>query len=186
MKLKKSFVTLTLCFSLCVFPLVHASLPNPKIVVDGNQVNSEIPALIRGDRTLVPLRIISEYMGYKVNWNKMTKKISITSPSEKKEMILTIGEPSAQIAGSSVTLDCVPILEKECTFVPLRFIAEYYNKKVVWENHTRTVYIGDAPATVVKDQANILKDGTFSQSKAEVQQKDDPIIGDTLAAKDKH
>lgn len=44
---------------------------------NGAKVNLDAPAEIRNGRTFVPVRFISEVLGYKVNWNASTKTVNI-------------------------------------------------------------------------------------------------------------
>lgn len=158
MKRKKSLTALALCLALSLPLSVTSAVGSPAVIVDGNPVKTDSPPIIRNDRTLVPLRTISEYLGYEVNWNDQLKQVSIASPTEKKQLILTVGQITAQLDGHFLPMDCPPILENNRTYVPLRFIAECYNKKVFWEEKTHTVYIGDAPATLVKNQTTVFLD----------------------------
>lgn len=48
---------------------------------NGTPVTLDVPAKIINDRTMVPLRFVSEALGAKVNWNGETETIYITSPS---------------------------------------------------------------------------------------------------------
>lgn len=47
--------------------------------VDGRPVTLDVPAMIIGGRTLVPLRFISESLGARVDWNPATRTVLITS-----------------------------------------------------------------------------------------------------------
>lgn len=47
--------------------------------VNGRAVLLDVPALIVGGRTLVPLRFVSEAMGARVDWNAATRTVFITS-----------------------------------------------------------------------------------------------------------
>lgn len=47
--------------------------------VDGRPVTLDVPAMIIGGRTLVPLRFISESLGTRVDWNAATRTVLIAS-----------------------------------------------------------------------------------------------------------
>jgi hypothetical protein len=49
-------------------------------MVDGRSATLLEPAQLRGDRTMIPLRFISEVLGYKVEWFGDARKIIITLP----------------------------------------------------------------------------------------------------------
>lgn len=46
--------------------------------VDGQKVTLDVPPVIRNNRTMVPLRFVSESLGCKVEWDKDTQKITIS------------------------------------------------------------------------------------------------------------
>ncbi len=51
--------------------------------VNGETWKLEVPAKIKNDRTLAPLRFVGEAFGGKVNWDEATKTVYITSPEDK-------------------------------------------------------------------------------------------------------
>lgn len=48
------------------------------VLVNGEEVEIDSPAEIRGARTFVPLRFVSEILGAQVDWNDATKQVTIT------------------------------------------------------------------------------------------------------------
>lgn len=53
-----------------------------KVNIDGKDVVSDVPPIIMDDRTLVPLRVVSEYLGADVEWDGKTKSVSIKSNTD--------------------------------------------------------------------------------------------------------
>ncbi|MDR2940664.1 MAG: copper amine oxidase N-terminal domain-containing protein [Clostridiales bacterium] len=74
------------------------------------------------NRTLVPLRLISENLGAKAGWDPGTKKVTIVDGSVNIELF--IGNTKATINGKEYTLDVAPKIFNNYTYVPARFIAE--------------------------------------------------------------
>lgn len=60
------------------FTIVSAGSPI-KIRIDGKQVESDVPPQNINGRVLVPIRVISEYLGAKVDWDKNNNSVSIES-----------------------------------------------------------------------------------------------------------
>lgn len=58
-----------------------------------------------------------------------------------KEVLLTIGRKQATINGKTIQLDVSPEIINMTTFVPIRFVVEQFNGKVVWNPTERTVTI---------------------------------------------
>ena len=90
-------------------------------------------------RTLVPVRFISEFLGFEVVWDAQAKTVTIKDSS--KTIILTIGNETALINGKEVKTDVAPLIKSDRTFVPLRFIAETMGFNVEWNSANRSVAI---------------------------------------------
>lgn len=93
------------------------------------QINEDIgyPYINKYDRTMVPIRTISENIGYNVGWDKNTKVVTLKN--NDKTICLEIGKDYSIINGREVKLDSeksntkVEIVNNR-TYVPLRFISE--------------------------------------------------------------
>ncbi len=115
-----------------------------KVHVMGRAVDFEEygqPPIIRDNRTLVPLRTISDYLGAEIDWDGETRKITIEYDDTTIELI--IGENEVEINGQSQELE-VPaqITEKERTVVPLRFISEVMGISVDYREETGEIDLG--------------------------------------------
>lgn len=82
------------------------------------------------NRTLVPVRAISEIYGADVQWFDMERKVTIKLGS--KAINLFIGKKEATINGKTYILDCPPKIVSGRTFVHLRFISEALDAEVNW------------------------------------------------------
>jgi len=85
--------------------------------------------IVQNDRTLVPVRIISETLGAQVDWDANQKVVTVTDPNTT--IVLKIGSSEATVNGDTVTLDAAAMISSDSrTYVPLRFIAEAMNAQV--------------------------------------------------------
>lgn len=69
-----------------------------QIKLNGNYIKSDVSPIVENQRTLVPIRVISESLGYDVNWDQESKTISIFSYSPdktklNKSIMLILNEP---------------------------------------------------------------------------------------------
>lgn len=92
--------------------------------------------------TLVPLRIVSENLGAKVDWNSKTKTITIIY--KDKEMILTVGSKTAQVNGTIKTLSLAPQIKEFTTMVPIRFVSENLGCAVNWNKQLQIISVNDS------------------------------------------
>lgn len=95
------------------------------------------PYLDENDRTLVPLRFIAEAFGCDVEWKGETQEVKING--DFITMKIGSSEYTAAAAGLSSavetkTMDTAPVIINDRTMVPLRAIAETFNKKVFYDN----------------------------------------------------
>lgn len=124
------------------------SVRTVSIVLDGQTLASDIPAFIVDNRTLVPVRIVSENLGAQVTWKQDTRQVQIETGGTS--ITLTIGSAQALVNGEAVALyDGVPATMAAMgsltrTMVPLRFVSEQLGAQVEFDNDTSTVRITTA------------------------------------------
>lgn len=104
--------------------------------------------IIKESRTFVPLRFISENLGYKVEYFDETKDIKISNDKDVVE--LKVNSKDFSKNGEASEMDVKTFLTNNYTFVPLRFISEAFGKEVGWDDPSRSVHIGNKPAEFPK------------------------------------
>lgn len=134
-------ISAAMTLSLCLITNVSAAnVKNDiKIEIDGKNVISDVSPFIERDRTLVPIRVISENLGYEVGWDNNTRKVTVKN--NEKTIELVIGKKDVKVNNKIGSIDVAPKIKSERTFVPLRFISESFDNDVDWNNDTRTVKI---------------------------------------------
>lgn len=100
--------------------------------VDNEAVIYDAAPVIRNDRTLVPIRIVTETLGGKVDWNGVTKEVTLNI--DGKEIKMTIGKTLEKYGVAPVIID-------GRTFVPVRFVADELGATIAWDDATKTVTI---------------------------------------------
>ncbi|SMP68443.1 stalk domain-containing protein [Anoxynatronum buryatiense] len=109
----------------------------------GNEIHQlDAMPFIDGEtnRTLVPLKFISEALGATVTWLPETRQVLITEGDT--EILLTIGSKEVLVNGEMILIDTEPrIIPPGRTFVPLRVIGELLGATVVYDEVTREISI---------------------------------------------
>ena len=145
-----------------------------RLWMKGEIIKSDVAPYISEDRTMVPLRVISENLGKKVTWNNNDKKVNIKD-EKGNEFSLVINEKFMENVSSDsnlkIKLDAPAVIKDNRTFVPIRAIAEAFGEKVQWDNDKRVVVIGDN-----YDSKKIKND--------EIENTEDPLGLDYLYKKD--
>lgn len=102
------------------------------------------PPFIYNERTMVPLRFISESIGAIVEWDSVVRIVTITieeSSGIKKVLKLSPDSNVASLNGKPYEMDTKPIIKDDRVFVPVRFIMEAFGAKVEWRSLDRKVLI---------------------------------------------
>lgn len=152
-KLLSVFMVLMMALSAVTFAADDSSQVTVKL--DGQEISfpDAKPFIDKRDRTLVPIRFVSEAMGAEVSWDDATQTVTIIKGHNT--ITYTIGSFKALLNGSVQVLDTVGILLEDRTFVPLRFISEMLNCEVEWVAETSTVEITSPPAPVAFPEPEI-------------------------------
>lgn len=55
-------------------------IQNPiKLIIDGKEIETDVPPQIINGRTMVPVRVVAENLGCAVKWDKQNNTVIITS-----------------------------------------------------------------------------------------------------------
>lgn len=116
---------------------------NLKLTDDGAGSTSDTPQpFINADnKTMVPVRFISEKLGAEVGWNGDLQEVTIKDLLSGKTIILKLDSQIATVDGASIELESAATLHNGSTFVPIRFIAESLGGIVSFNDETRVVTI---------------------------------------------
>ncbi|BCV22051.1 stalk domain-containing protein [Moorella sp. Hama-1] len=185
----KKIATLLLCVSpLLAMPVPAAAGEAVKLVLDNKPLvipAGDQGAFIKGDRTYVPLRIISEKLGARVDWQPEANRVVITTPDSTA--VTPPGNPGLVPAAVQIVIDGqvlkIPagygqpyITPAGRTVVPLRAVGEALGCEVNWLGASNTVDIKSATYKLLVELAGYrtnlkLLDGKVINS-AELLQKD--------------
>ncbi|QPC47536.1 phosphodiester glycosidase family protein [Mangrovibacillus cuniculi] len=91
------------------------------------------------NRSYVPLRYISEELGYGVQWNSAEQSVLITSPSSSIK--LYVGKDQALANNNLITIDAPPTLYNGITYVPIRVISETMSIPIQWIQESSEIHI---------------------------------------------
>jgi len=110
-----------------------------EVMLDGQLLTFDQPAIIKNKSTLVPMRGIFEELGASIEWNAADK--TVLAVKGDRQIKLKIGDTNAIINGQKVTLSTPPQIIGGRTLVPLRFVSEALGAKVSWDGSIKTVII---------------------------------------------
>jgi N-acetylmuramoyl-L-alanine amidase len=98
---------------------LHLTLGSKQINVNGNKKAMDIAPYTENGRTLVPIRFISEYLGYRVGWESNERYVIVSHP-----VTFTLN-------GQALTKAYEPIKVHNETYFPIFELAKHLNVQVV-------------------------------------------------------
>lgn len=122
-----------------------ASAEVVKLTLNGDPLSGDVPAMIQGGRTLVPVRLVGEALQAQVLWVQQTGQVILTKGEDV--IVLTLDSATAIVNGVYTPLpDGVPAQVvaydgADRTMIPLRFVSETLGAQVEWDQATYTAHL---------------------------------------------
>ena len=111
---------------------VVMQINNRNILVNNRTITNDVAPVIVDNRTMVPIRVITETLGGTAHWNADTQTVTLNI--DGKTLTMTIGQT---ISG----FDTAPIIRNDRTYVPVRYVAEMLGAMVEWDGTTQQIII---------------------------------------------
>jgi Copper amine oxidase N-terminal domain len=115
---------------------VQLTIGNTQAMVDGRPVMMDVPAMLVGDRTMVPLRFVSQALGANVDWNAANSTVTIAAAGATVPPSQSYGGPAAIPPSQSYGPDLVHVVG---TIVGVRLPVDPNSPGVIMVRHDGTV-----------------------------------------------
>ena len=99
---------------------------------NGRAFYNDVAPVIVDNRTMVPIRVITELLGGTADWNEATKEVTLTI--DGKEIKMTVGVVLEKYG-------VAPVIINDRTYVPIRFVADELGAETSWDEAAKTVII---------------------------------------------
>lgn len=98
--------------------------------LNDKKMSIDVPPIIIEERTMVPIRFITEAFGGSVNWDESTHCVKLILNNNVFEMV---------IGQKNLEMDVPPIIIDNRTFVPLRYVSEQFGINVIWDEKDHSI-----------------------------------------------
>ncbi|MFD0696046.1 stalk domain-containing protein [Paenibacillus sp. GCM10027628] len=117
----------------------HAAEMDVKVQVNDDLIHfpDAQPFIDTNHTTQVPIRFVTEKLGYALQWQKEGDQIKVTLNNEKHTITLTSGQKEAKIDNASVEMESHAEYQDGRVYVPLRFISEASSIPVQWDSGSK-------------------------------------------------
>lgn len=159
MKIKSTLIGFILVFIMLFNQSISQANNNINIIVNYRYLITDVNPIIEDNYCLIPLRALSEALGFKVEWNNNDQKITIYKESDIIEF--QIGNLFVINNGKSDFLPIAPKIINNRTMVPLRYISESLNMKVNYAEMSEEQYIWITDFDILDDIDVEINDNFF-------------------------
>jgi len=120
--------------------IVELFIGSKKIYINGEEKEIDIAPFILNGRTYVPIRFITEALGGNIFYDEKEKSISFSLYD--KSVLMWVDKKNYFINYKEYFMDSPPIIVKPGrVMVPVRFIAESVDSKVLWDENLKKITI---------------------------------------------
>lgn len=126
------------CFATTRDMEIRLKVGEDKVLINGSETTVQKPYLSNGI-TMVPLRIIIEAFGAKIEWDERYRSILIIGSGINIQLF--IDKKTVFVNGSEKKLLSEPRIISGITMVPLRFISENFGARVNYNNKTGEITV---------------------------------------------
>lgn len=122
-----------------LFVTLDGKLVHPRSVRVSADYLDTTTAQTRNWRTMVPVRRLAELMGATVSYDAATRQITIERGWDV--FVMTLDSTTAYRNYNPFQMDVAPYAENNRTYIPIRYIAEFFGQKVEWNGAQQHVVI---------------------------------------------
>ena len=112
--------------------VIRMTIGDIEMSVNDRVFYNDVAPVIVDNRTMVPIRVITELLGGTADWNEETKEVTLTI--DGKVIRMTVGVVLEKYG-------VAPVIINDRTYVPIRFVADELGAETSWDEATKTVTI---------------------------------------------
>ena len=131
-----SILALNTAFATCV-----SAQNEIRIIVNGKEIYSDQPPVIRDNRVFAPIRAIAESLGANVEFSDDSYYRKVYISDDKHTSEFNFSNAFCEIDGLELAMDTIPFIENSRTLLPVRVVSQALGCKVSWDGDTRTVNV---------------------------------------------
>ncbi|MDP5274222.1 copper amine oxidase N-terminal domain-containing protein [Chengkuizengella axinellae] len=163
---RHTFIVTTAALLISTLQIIYAESVPTKLIVKDKVITEDLPTIMDSDRTLIPLRIVSEALDAQVMWDVNTSTATVQIWGER--LNLKPNAQHAQLQGGSnndeiLELESPAKLKKGTLYVPLRLIAQSFGYKVSWVPGEISI---NSPLS--EEQEDVLYRGSLEEARWEI------------------
>ncbi len=156
-----SFIIVTVIMMMILYPVMTVYSARAEITgvinifFDGNKLKTDVEPLVENGRVLIPLRAVSEEMGFRVDWSPSAQVAYVFGEHDSIEV--AVGGKTAYISDQPVELDVAASSMNGRIMVPIRFVAEALGLEINWVQKNNYIEIKDKQRYFDQIQSHLIQ-----------------------------
>ena len=163
--LMMSVLALSMSYNMAMGAQLESGDSTVGLIINEEWASADQPPVIVNDRTLAPVRAVSEKLGFKVDWEAETGKVTVSK--DNTNIVMHIGSTTITKNGETVETDVAPAILNERTIIPVRAVAELLDCTVEWNGDARTVFV-NSPGAYAYYNSLSYDEKTYDESYTEI------------------
>ena len=139
-------------------------IKNATILFVNGELLPKVEILLEDDTPLIPIRALSEKLGYKIEWNANERKVILSKDNFNIELF--IGKNTARVDGKDYKMEKPVKINNKVTYIPLSFIDKALGLNVedakkmegIYPKYYESQMPLSPEKTIVRDMRNIFID----------------------------
>jgi hypothetical protein len=119
---------------------LHATRKTAVFYTDNEYMEYELAIFKNGIMT-VPARSLADGLGLQLDWNGVTRELSLTNPYDGTTVAFKVDSNIASVNGADQTMPVATFLDKGQTYIPLRFVTDALGAVIEWDQDTQAATV---------------------------------------------
>ncbi len=111
----------------------------PKLILDGTALQPKVPPVVVDKTVLIPVRIATESLGYKVDYDNKKKQVTVSNGSN--QLVMTLDQKTAYLDNEPKEMVQPPLIISQNILIPLRFLGDSLDVQVFWDNQSKSAFL---------------------------------------------
>ena len=140
-----------------------------QLIIGAEIIPMNYPPIVRDNEIALDIDTVRMYFDDKITWDESNKKVIVTTADRLIRM--NTGRLQAFVNDKEVTLNLPAFEESGAVYVPIKFLSDYYNIDVSYNDDNKVVMIDDK--TTVVQIAKVIQDGAVVRNGRSIKE---PIV----------
>lgn len=120
---------------------LHATRKTATFYTDAYDYMPSELAIVKNGIMTVPARSLADNLGLQLDWNGVTRELTLTSPFDGTTVAFMVDSNEAAVNGITETMPLATFISNGQTYIPLRFVTDAIGAEIEWIQETSSAIV---------------------------------------------